>query len=250
MSSVSGTSDGPGVPGVRGDGKADNDGVVGHGRRGVVGESETFQGVFGKSRDNAGVVGESDRLHGVFGICHNPNGGGIFGHNDAGGFAAVFDGRVAITGHINCDSDLAIAGDVQLLGADVAEQFQVTGDRSPKPGSVMVLSGVDSIAVSSTPYDQRVAGIVSGAGNYRPGIVLDRQSAEGRSPLALSGKVWCLVDAGEGAIGLGDLLTTSATPGHAMRATDRARAFGAVVGKALGSLQSGRGLVPVFIALQ
>jgi hypothetical protein len=113
----------------------------------------------------------------------------------------------------------------------------------------MVLSGIDSIAVSDAPYDHRVAGIVSGAGNYRPGIVLDRQPADGRSPLALSGKVWCLVDADDEGIGLGDLLTTSATPGHAMRATDRARAFGAVIGKALGTLPSGRGIIPVFVAL-
>jgi hypothetical protein len=46
------------------------------------------------------------------------------------------------------------------------------------------------------------------------------------------------------------MLTTSSTPGHAMRATDPGRAFGAVIGKALGSLPSGRGLVPVLVALQ
>jgi hypothetical protein len=120
-----------------------------------------------------------------------------------------------------------------LIGADLAEQFQVTGDRPAEPGSVMILAGIDSIAVSNTPYVHRVAGIVSEAGNYRPGIILDRQSAESRSPLALSGRVWCLVDADEEAGALGDLLTTSATPGHAMRTTDRARAFGAVIGKAL-----------------
>jgi hypothetical protein len=162
----------------------------------------------------------------------------------------LLDGGLGVTRDLNVNGNVNLLGDVQLIGADVAEEFRVTGDRPAEPGSVMVLSGVDSIAVSETPYDHRVAGIVSGAGNYRPGIVLDRQSAEGRSPLALSGKVWCLVDADEEAIALGDLLTTSATPGHAMRAGDRARAFGAVIGKALGNLQSGRGLVPVFIALQ
>jgi hypothetical protein len=167
-----------------------------------------------------------------------------------GGGQVLVDGGLGVTADLNVNGNVNLLGDVQLIGADVAEQFRVTGDRPAEPGSVMILSGVDSVAVSTAPYDQRVAGIVSGAGNYRPGIVLDRQSAEGRSPLALSGKVWCLVDADEEAIALGDLLTTSAIPGHAMRATDRARAFGAVIGKALGSLQSGRGLVPVFVALQ
>lgn len=43
---------------------------------------------------------------------------------------------------------------------------------------------------------------------------------------------------------------TSAIPGHAMRAGDPLRALGAVIGKALKPLQSGRGLIPILIALQ
>jgi hypothetical protein len=66
----------------------------------------------------------------------------------------------------------------------------------------------------------------------------------------MTGKVWCKVDAESGPVQLGDLLTTSSTPGHAMRADDQSRAFGAVIGKALGSLASGRGLIPVLVALQ
>jgi hypothetical protein len=49
---------------------------------------------------------------------------------------------------------------------------------------------------------------------------------------------------------VGDLLTTSPTPGHAMAARDHGRAFGAVFGKALAPLQSGIGLLPVLVALQ
>jgi hypothetical protein len=104
--------------------------------------------------------------------------------------------------------------------------------------------------VSDRPYDRRVAGIMSGAGTYRPGLVLDRQDGPSRRPLALTGKVWCRVDADSGSIEVGDLLTTSATPGHAMRAADPSRAFGAVVGKALANLVSGRGLIPVLVSLQ
>ena len=85
--SIGVSGDGPGI-GVWGNSET-GDGVVGNGRRGVVGESKTFQGVFGKSTDNAGVVGESQNLHGVFGICHNPNGGGVFGTNNAGGFGLI-----------------------------------------------------------------------------------------------------------------------------------------------------------------
>jgi hypothetical protein len=35
-----------------------------------------------------------------------------------------------------------------------------------------------------------------------------------------------------------------------MKATDPGRAFGAVLGKALGSLKEGQGLLPVLVALQ
>src|SRR6185369_2845887 len=159
------------------------------------------------------------------------------------GFAGVFGGHVHVT------KDLKVDGDVQLTGADLAEQFGMIGPVA-EPGSVVVLVGNDQVCVSEEPYDRRVGGIVSGAGNYRPGIVLDRQPDANRCALALSGKVWCKVDADFSPVEVGDMLTTSSTPGHAMRASDPARAFGAVIGKALGSLKSGRALVPVLVALQ
>jgi hypothetical protein len=64
------------------------------------------------------------------------------------------------------------------------------------------------------------------------------------------GKVFCQVDAGYGPVAAGDLLTTSPTPGHAMKARDRERAFGSVLGKALRPLSTGRGLVPILVTLQ
>jgi hypothetical protein len=62
--------------------------------------------------------------------------------------------------------------------------------------------------------------------------------------------VYCLVDAEYGAIEPGDLLTTSDTPGYAMRVDDSARASGATIGKAMGRLDGGRGLVLVLVGLQ
>jgi hypothetical protein len=64
------------------------------------------------------------------------------------------------------------------------------------------------------------------------------------------GKVYCKVDASKVPIVIGDLLTTSSTPGHAMKAVDPGQAFGAVIGKALRPLAGGRGLVPILVALQ
>jgi len=66
----------------------------------------------------------------------------------------------------------------------------------------------------------------------------------------LVGKVYCKVDSRYAAIEVGDLLTTSPTPGHAMKALDREQAFGAVIGKALRPLAEGQGLIPILIALQ
>ena len=74
--------------------------------------------------------------------------------------------------------------------------------------------------------------------------------ADGSHPVALTGRVYCLADASNGPIEPGDLLTTSATPGHAMKVTDYSRAQGAVIGKSMESLQSGTGLVLVLVSLQ
>jgi len=64
------------------------------------------------------------------------------------------------------------------------------------------------------------------------------------------GKAYCKIDARYAEIQVGDLLTSSPLIGHAMKATDSARAFGAVIGKALRPLENGQGLIPILIALQ
>jgi hypothetical protein len=261
--------------GVRGL-SASGDGVYGSGRRGVVGESDTYQGVFGKSRDNAGVVGESTHLHGIYGVCHNPNGAGVFATNDRGGFgvqAVSQDGTGLIaqgaTGVIaqgdtgllakggtvaaRFEGDVEVTGDVRLVNADCAEDFDVLRPDQADAGTVMVLADEGALEPSTRPYDRRVAGIVSGAGAYRPGIILDRVGPRAhphRRPVALVGKVYCKADASSAPIEIGDLLTTSPLPGHAMKAADPARAFGAVIGKALRPLPDGQGLIPVLVALQ
>jgi hypothetical protein len=114
----------------------------------------------------------------------------------------------------------------------------------------MVISTDETLRACQEAYDRRVAGVLSGAGGYSPAIVLgSRARVAGRLPLALTGRVYCKVDARYGPIGVGDLLTTSSTPGHAMAARDWVKAFGAVLGKALSSLQEGQGLIPVLVTL-
>lgn len=142
-----------------------------------------------------------------------------------------------------------VSGDIEFQGADCAEDFDIEG--TVEPGSVMCV-GIDGrLRPCVSSYDRRVVGVMSGAGGFKPALRLDRRPDQtGRRAVAVVGKVECLVDASEHPIRMGDLLTTSSTSGHAMLAVEKSRAFGAVVGKSLGSMSSGRGLVPILMALQ
>jgi hypothetical protein len=243
--------------GVHGESDTGN-GVFGFGRRGVVGESPTFQGVFGHSTENAGVVGESEKFHAVFGISHDVHNAGVFGTNDRGGFGVigVSDLGIGVSGKGGSlagrfEGDVEVTGDIRLTNADCAEDFDIGSDLKAEPGTVMVLGEEGALFPSQRAYDKRVAGVVSGAGYHKPGIVLDKQPSErNRQPIALLGKVYCKVDAQYGAIEVGDMLTTSPVLGCAMKASDPLKAFGSVIGKALRPLKEGRGLIPMLISLQ
>lgn len=150
-------------------------------------------------------------------------------------------------------------------GADFAENFDVsaaknTGDSNPsspsriEAGMVVAIDPANpgKLSLSRRAYDRRVAGIISGAGGVKPGLTMGHEQtiADGKYPVALSGRVYVWVDAARGSIQPGDLLTTSALPGHAMRASNRAKAQGAIIGKAMTGLKAGRGLVLVLVSLQ
>lgn len=138
-------------------------------------------------------------------------------------------------------------------GADLAEPFEIS-DTAPIPeGAVVVIDQQNPgrLRLSTEAYDKRVAGVVSGAGSLKPGLVLSQAGVtDSGMPVALSGRVFVLADAADGAIQPGDQLTTSATPGHARKVTDYELARGAVLGKAMSSLETGRGLVLVLVTLQ
>ena len=102
------------------------------------------------------------------------------GGNGAGGDICVFASgetqtrdHAKATVHINGE-----AGDIVLRNADCAEEFD-TSMPLAAPGTVMVIADDESLATSQQAYDRRVAGVVSGAGRYRPAIVLDRRSEPG-----------------------------------------------------------------------
>ena len=71
----------------------------------------------------------------------------------------------------------------------------------------------------------------------------------------MTGRVPCKISSENGPIERGDLLTSSSTPGHAMKATDRDKSFGAIVGKALQPFKGGpngetTGVIIVLVTLQ
>ena len=158
-----------------------------------------------------------------------------------------------------------MAGSVSTPGAVAAGSVSTTGNVTAND---VILTGADLRKASSQdgeplrprdrPRHQRVGhsgreqpGLRQEGGGrglwrrarVRPGIVMDRarketgdwsvHAEESRVPVALVGKVYCKVDASYGPIRVGDLLTTSPTPGHAMTVGDQSMAFGAVIGKAL-----------------
>jgi hypothetical protein len=206
--------------------------------------------------EHTGVYGESDQ-HGVFGNGRDA-GTGVYGAGNWGIRGETKDGVAGIQGRSfgkglagKFIGDVEVTGDIRLTNADCAEHFDTSGHTVPEPGMVMVIDDEGALRPSCKAYDRRVAGVISGAGDYKPGIVLDaRDTGAGRVPVALLGKTYCKADARSAPIEVGDLLTTSPTPGHAMKALDREQAFGAVIGKALRSLAHGQGMIPILIALQ
>ncbi len=254
---------------------------------GVAGESTSLDGVSGIShaRHNAGVLGVNDgggwgvtgrsANVGVSGECLSTTGVGVHGKGGVlagffegdvkvvgelyseGSSAARFIGPVEIHGQTTIDGNVALNGSMtvqsggDVIFADFAEHFEPLSGQILEPGAVVVLTDSGQIQPCESEYDTRVVGVVSGAGSYRPAMILDSpQGKTAAPPVALMGKVYCMVDATESPIRAGDLLTSSSRPGHAMSAADRSKRTGAVIGKALQPLAESVGLIPILVTLQ
>jgi hypothetical protein len=185
-----------------------------------------------------------------------------FGNNP--GLFAIYD-RTATQPRLTIDAIGTVGVNVLQItgGGDFSENFDVSEASRTKAGALSkevrrgLVVSIDSenpgkLVVSRRAYDRSVAGIISGAGGINPGLVMGQKGsiADGKQPVALTGRVWAYCDASTNPIKPGDLLTTSATPGHAMKAGNYRKAQGAIIGKAMTSLTGGRGLVLVLVSLQ
>jgi hypothetical protein len=141
-----------------------------------------------------------------------------------------------------------------LTGGDYAESVNVAGDRaSYEPGDVLVINPEfeGGFLKSSVPYSTSVTGIYS----TKPGVVGRRQHTarehmKEEVPMAMTGIVPTKVSAENGPVKPGDLLVSSSKAGYAMKGTDRDKMLGAVIGKAIGHLDSGVGVIEAVVTLQ
>jgi len=123
---------------------------------------------------------------------------------------------------------------------DVAERFPMA--EALHAGEVVVYDEkARAVRRCTQAHDATAVGIVS----EEPGFILGVDEAE--APIALCGRVPCWVDADIAPIRAGDLLVTSATPGHAQKLMEGGHGTGAVIGKALESRLSGRGRILAFV---
>ncbi len=204
-------------------------------------DGATF-GVFGSSSSSSGtgVAGHAYALagetRGVWGWTAGSQGHALHGTGDGGGYGLYID-----------EGKAYFAGYATFAGGygDLAENYHAEG---VEPGDVVVIQPDGKLVRCTKPRDTAVAGIVS----TQPSMKINGRIDDGAgvAPLALVGRVLCKVDATKRPIRAGDLLTTSETPGHAMKAANARRCAGAIIGKALEDLDSGTGKIEVLVTMR
>lgn len=211
--------------------------------------------------DRVGIdtISPATPLHVGTGSDVTPTGGGFFMMGALGSTNIVMDNNeimarnngvvAALTLNVGGTTRVSV---LEIAGADLAEKFPATEEC--KPGMVVSIDPANPgrLCLSRSANNRAVAGVVSGANDFSAGAVLGNlPGQEDAPPIALSGRVYVWCDATEHAIQPADLLTTSNTAGHAMKAVDYVVAQGAILGKAMSELKHGeRGLVLVLVSLQ
>ena len=161
---------------------------------------------------------------------------------------------------INSVDDTLEEGDVVVVGSNQASLYYGTNDGIPIP----------EVDLTDRAFDTRVCGIVCRVhGTVEPSDTaksgkesralspeqlesVDRTKIEAGQVgymVTLGAFAHCKVDADIAPVEVGDLLASSPTKGHAQKVTNPSKAIGAVIGKALGSLKSGKGKIPVLVTL-
>ncbi len=225
--------------------------------RGVYGSAVATEGVnYGGYFESAGdqgrgIYGSSSGTTGYGGYFSATGdlGTGIYAEGTGMGgtsYAAVFKGNIKILSP-NTGEPIMELGE----GLDYAEGFDVSDEELITAGTVLVIDPETpgKLKMCDEDYDLKVAGVVAGAKGLGSGVRLGADQFD--HDVALAGRVYCNVEAGSLGIKPGDQLTTSSTPGYAMKADDHGRSRGAILGKAMEPLAAGEsGQILILVTLQ
>ena len=118
--------------------------------------------------------------------------------------------------------------------ADLAEKYET--EKELEAGTVVCFGGAKEVEACAHENDHRVAGVISTDPAY-----MMNSNGEGQY-VALTGRVPCKV---VGPIAKGDLLVSSEVEGHAKANNDAQP--GRIIGKAVGSIDSGEGVIEVLV---
>jgi hypothetical protein len=231
---------------------------------GVYGVATTGNGVLavsaGTARDNAALRAYNTNSSGGIAayVSNNSNYSAAHFRNQGSGEVLYLQNGTGlfIKAVNNAENDAKFtvdaAGNVRADGtfaspaADFAELLPAADGL--EPADVLVIAPSGELAASFEPYQGSVVGVYSTRPAFLGGSV-DGDPA-GHAPLAITGVVPVKVTAENGPIQVGDLLTTSSTPGHAMRCSGVEQCFGRTIGKAMRTHQEGAGTITVLLILQ
>jgi hypothetical protein len=191
------------------------------------------------------------------GIRLDPSGNvGVGTATPGAGYKLDVNGDTHVTGGISTTGAINAGG--AITGATVNATYQDVAEWVPstqklQAGTVVVLDPekTNHVQASTTPYDTKVAGVVSA----EPGVILG-VGGDDKLKVATTGRVRVRVDATRAAIRVGDLLVTSDAEGVAMKSVEvdlggvKIHRPGTIIGKALEPLASGTGEILVLLSLQ
>jgi hypothetical protein len=170
--------------------------------------------------------------------------------------SAFFSGPVTFGGakggyvvdtFVNASEQVLKTGDIVKLKGSPVTRFYGQNNKIP----------IAEVTLADKENDTLTIGIVDSEALPLPNAPDNRTEPDDPTSIAPGGELYvvtlgayahCKVDATEAPIEVGDLLTSSANPGHAKKATNPQ--IGSIIGKALEPLKEGMGYIAVFVNIQ